>query len=172
MVKNHSDSEKKLLAPIHGLPLLKSSKGSFICTIHRTVTDRIAHTMAFVTPIMVWHGELDGTIAQWVYYEGSIRRPIAPWANDFTTELHPDSYNFGGDNHCPLQQKKLNSTFSIFLVHVRIFCSESAIIVGITKCHLHINWWQSRYGKTKAKVTTKVWSNSYNVQVWSELKIL
>ena len=27
-------------------------------------------------------------IAHWVHYEGSIRRPIAPWANALTSELH------------------------------------------------------------------------------------
>ena len=39
MVKDHSDSEK-------GNPI--SSKGYFICTI----PDRIAHTTAFVTPVV------------------------------------------------------------------------------------------------------------------------
>ena len=38
-------------------------------------TDRIAHTMAFVTPVLEhW---LEREISQWVHYEGSIRRPIA-----------------------------------------------------------------------------------------------
>ena len=52
MVKDHSDSKK-------GNPLLQgplffiSSKGSFICTI----PDRIAHTTAFVTPVVeLWLG--------------------------------------------------------------------------------------------------------------------
>ena len=49
-------------------------------------TDRIAHSTAFVTPVVEhW---LEGEIAQWLHYEGSIRRPIAPWANYLTTELH------------------------------------------------------------------------------------
>ena len=49
-------------------------------------TDRIAHTTAFVTPVVEhW---LEREIAQWVHHEGSIRRPIAPWANALTTELH------------------------------------------------------------------------------------
>ena len=33
MVKNHSDCERGKLLPLHGLLLLISSKGSFICTI-------------------------------------------------------------------------------------------------------------------------------------------
>ena len=39
-------------------------------------TDRIAHTMAFVTPVVGHWVERD--IAQWVHHEGSIRQPIAP----------------------------------------------------------------------------------------------
>ena len=53
-------------------------------TIHST--DRITHTTVFVTPV-VRHW-LEREIAQWVHHEGSIRRPIAPWANALTTELH------------------------------------------------------------------------------------
>ena len=58
MVKDHSDSEKgNLLPPLSPI----NSKGSFICTI----PDRIAHTTAFVTPVMEhW---LEREIAQWVH---------------------------------------------------------------------------------------------------------
>ena len=39
-------------------------------------TDRITHTMAFVTPVVDhW---LEREIAQWVHHEGLILRPIAP----------------------------------------------------------------------------------------------
>ena len=48
MVKDHSDSERGNLLPPHGLLFPINSKGSFICTI----PDRIAHTMAFVTPVV------------------------------------------------------------------------------------------------------------------------
>ena len=48
-------------------------------------TDRITHTTAFDKPVMEhW---LEWEIAQWVHHEGSIRRPIVPWANALTTEL-------------------------------------------------------------------------------------
>ena len=42
-------------------------------------TDRITHTTAFVTPVVA----LAGTRNSWMDppHEGSIRRPIAPWAN-------------------------------------------------------------------------------------------
>ena len=63
MVKDHSDSKRGNPLSPHGLLFLISSKGSFICT-------RIAHTMAFVTPVMEhW---LEREIAQWIHHEGSI----------------------------------------------------------------------------------------------------
>ena len=39
-------------------------------------SDRITHTMAFVTPVIEAQ-----EIAQWVHHEGLIRWPIAPRAN-------------------------------------------------------------------------------------------
>ena len=50
------------------------------------LTDRITHTTAFLKPVVDYW--LEREIAQWVHHEGSIRRPIAPWANALTTELH------------------------------------------------------------------------------------
>ena len=119
MVKDHSDSEKGNLLPPHRLLLS--------INMHHP-TDRIAYTMAFVTPVVEhW---LERELAQWVHsmkdrsddpphhertllpwsyisllgtrnssmgppHEGSIRRPIAPWVNALTTELHvaPSSYD-------------------------------------------------------------------------------
>ena len=102
MVKDHSDWEKGNQLLPHGLLFLINSKGPFICII--------AQTTAFVTPVVEqW---LEREIAQWVrpmkdrsddpshhermllpqsyisLHEGSIRRPIAPWTNALTTELH------------------------------------------------------------------------------------
>ena len=45
-------------------------------------TDRIASVTA------VEEHWLEQVIAQWVHHEESIRRPIAPWVNVLTTELH------------------------------------------------------------------------------------
>ena len=59
--------------------------------------------MAFVTPVMEhW---LEWEIAQWVHHEGSIRRPIAPWANALTTALHlaPDQFEVHLDLACGCQ---------------------------------------------------------------------
>ena len=62
MVKDHSDSEKGNPLPPHRLLLSINSKGSFICII----PDRIAHTTAFVTPVVEhW---LEREIAQWVHH--------------------------------------------------------------------------------------------------------
>ena len=67
MVKYHSDSERGNPLPPHGLLFLISSKGSFICTIPH----RIAHTTAFVTPVVEHCVERE--IAQWVHlYHGAI----------------------------------------------------------------------------------------------------
>ena len=49
MVKDHSDSERGNPLPPHGLLISINSKGYFIC--HHS-TDRIAHTTAFVTPVV------------------------------------------------------------------------------------------------------------------------
>ena len=57
MVKDHSDSEKGNLLLPHRLLFPINSKGSFICTI----PDRIAHTSAFITPVV------EREIAQWVH---------------------------------------------------------------------------------------------------------
>ena len=63
MVKDHSDSERGNRLLPHGLLFLISSKGSFFNMHHPT--DRIAHTMAFVTPVVEhW---LEREIAQWVH---------------------------------------------------------------------------------------------------------
>ena len=56
-----SDSERGNPLLPHGLLFQINSKGSFICTI----PDRIAHTTAFVTPVVEhW---LEREIAQWVH---------------------------------------------------------------------------------------------------------
>ena len=61
MVKDHSDSEKGNPLPPHRLLFLINSKGFYM---HHP-TDRTAHTMAFVTPVMEhW---LEQEIAQWVF---------------------------------------------------------------------------------------------------------
>ena len=62
MVKDHSDSEKGNPLPPHRLLFPISSKGSFY--MHHP-TDRIAHTTAFVTPVVEhW---LEREIAHWVH---------------------------------------------------------------------------------------------------------
>ena len=100
MVKDHTDSERGNPLPPHGLLFPISSKGSFIWTIPQA-GQHIPRP--FVTPVVEhW---LEREIAQWAHHEGSIRWPIAPWANALTTELHlaprrneDDSLNEGCSN--------------------------------------------------------------------------
>ena len=62
MVKDHSDSERGNPLPPHGLLFTINSQGFFYMHHH---TDRIAHTTAFVTPVVEhW---LEREIAQWVH---------------------------------------------------------------------------------------------------------
>ena len=53
MAKDHSDSERGNLLPPHGRLFPFNSKGFFY--MHHP-TDRIAHTTAFVTPVVVCTG--------------------------------------------------------------------------------------------------------------------
>ena len=63
MVKDHSDSEKGNPLPPHRLLFTINSKVFFY--MHHP-TDRIAHTTAFVTPVVeLW---LEREIAQWVHH--------------------------------------------------------------------------------------------------------
>ena len=74
--KDHLASKRGNPLQPHRLHVLISNKGSFF--MHHP-TDRISHTSAFVTPVVEhW---LKREIAPWVYHDGSIRRPVAPWAN-------------------------------------------------------------------------------------------
>ena len=67
-VNDHSDSERRNLLPQHELLFLINSKGSFIYTI----PDRIAHTMAYVTPV-VEHWLFEREIAQSFNHDELIR---------------------------------------------------------------------------------------------------
>ena len=80
MVKDHSDSERENPLPPHRLLFPISSKGSFICRQVNTY-----HSLCYTS-----RGALGGTrnSSMGPPHEGSIRRPIAPWANSLTTELH------------------------------------------------------------------------------------
>ena len=73
-------------------------------TTHRTMSERSYHGITewmrylwvcddgLVAGGHLSDGEQD--IAQWVDHEGSIRRPIAPWANTLTTELRSGCITF------------------------------------------------------------------------------
>ena len=66
MVKNHSDRERGNPLPPHRLLFPISSTGSFICIIPY----RIAHTTAFVTPV----------VGHWLEQECKINCIMYTWA--------------------------------------------------------------------------------------------
>ena len=76
MVKDHSDSEKGNPLMPHRLLLSINSKGSFICTI----PDRIAHTAAFVTPVVEHWMEREiaygGRSPLWFYAGNGVRECV------------------------------------------------------------------------------------------------
>ena len=73
MVKNHSDSERGNPLLPHGLLFLYAPT---LCFCMHHPTERLTHTMAFVTPVVEhW---LEREIAQWVHHEGSIQQSITP----------------------------------------------------------------------------------------------
>ena len=83
MVKDHSDNEKGNSLLPHKLLFPINSKGSFICTIPQQ--DSTYHGLCY-TSRGAQAGTRNSSMGQ--PHEGSIRRPIAPWANALTTELH------------------------------------------------------------------------------------
>ena len=82
MVNDHSDSEKGNPLPPHRQLLSINRKGLYAPS-HRQ--DNTYHGLCFTS-----RGALAGTrnSSMGPPHEGSIRRPIAPWANALTTELH------------------------------------------------------------------------------------
>ena len=90
MVKDHSDSERGNLLPPHGLD---NERGNLLLP---QMLFYMHHPTAFVTP-NVWHW-LEREIAQYVHYEGLIRRPIAPWANTLTIWSLKIQMNWPNDN--------------------------------------------------------------------------
>ena len=98
-------------------------------------TDRITHTIAYVTPVVEhW---LEREIAQWVHHERSIRRPIAPSANALTTELHlaphthlTHSYILKKDPPPQCEHCQCNLTVRPILVECNHFARERRDIFG------------------------------------------
>ena len=69
IVKDHSDSERGNPLPPHGLLFAISSKVSFICII----PDRIAHTTAFITPVVEhWLEQETGVYVHDIVFESSV----------------------------------------------------------------------------------------------------
>ena len=86
MVKDHSVSERGNL----GYPFRLTARVLLYAPSHRQ--DRTYHSLCYTS-----RGALAGTgnSSMGPPHEGSIRRPIAPWANALTTELHLAPNKFG-----------------------------------------------------------------------------
>ena len=84
MVKDHSDSERGNLLRRHmGYSVRLTARVLLYAPSHRQ--DNIYHSLCYTS-----RGALAGTrnSSMGPLHEGSIRRPIVPWANTLTTELH------------------------------------------------------------------------------------
>ena len=95
----HSENHQKWIRFIHLHILLfthiyryKTNKTASVLFVHVALICFVAHTTAFVTRVVEhW---LEREIAQYVHHEGSLRRPIASWANALTTELTTYKHEF------------------------------------------------------------------------------
>ena len=97
-MSERSTTEQNLVPAISGLkiPSLISSKGSFLCTIPMTRTDRIAHTTTFATrAVEHW---LETEIAQWDHHEESIHWPITLQADATTIARWVTCWESGSRN--------------------------------------------------------------------------
>ena len=91
-------------------------------------TYKIAHTTVFVTQVV--EHRLEREIAQCVHHEGSIQRPITPWANALTTELHLAPYRviknrvggYKSDAFLNIEKRKLR--LLNILVDVSLTCQQ------------------------------------------------
>ena len=83
MASDHSDSEKGNPLPPHRLLFPITARVLLYALSHRQ--DSTYHGLCYTS-----RGALAGTrnSSMGPPHEGSIRRPIAPWANALTTELH------------------------------------------------------------------------------------
>ena len=91
-VKDHSDSERGNPLQPHGLLFSINSKSSFFFYMHHPRQDTTYHGLCYTS-----RGTLAGTrnSSMGPPHKGSIQRPIAPWANALTRELHlaPHKYS-------------------------------------------------------------------------------
>ena len=104
MVKDHSDSERGNPLLPHGLLVPITARVLLYAPSHRQ--DRTYHGLCYTS-----HGAVAGTrnSSMGLPHEGSIRRPITPWANALTTELHLALLNTKSKVH----QKQIQDSESV-----------------------------------------------------------
>ena len=83
MVKDHSDSERGNPLPPHGLLFSINNKDFLYAPSHRQ--DNTYHSLCY-TSREALAGMRNSSTGP--FHEGSIRRPIAPYTNTLTRELH------------------------------------------------------------------------------------
>ena len=141
MVNDHSNSERGNPLPPHGLLFPISSKGFLYAPSHRQ--DSTYHGLCYTS-----RGALAGTrnSSMGPPHEGSIRRPIAPWANALTTELHHAPYI----RRNPVNIfKKLNLNFTRIMrsvEHNRFFWFNFKTLT--LKFHSTDRWYQNTFSIT------------------------
>ena len=83
MITDHSDSERETCCRHMGYSFRLTARDLLYALSHRH--DRTYHSLCYTS-----RGALAGTrnSSKGPPHEGSIRWPIAPWANTLTTELH------------------------------------------------------------------------------------
>ena len=126
MVKDHSDSERGNPLPPHGLLFSINSKGSLYAPSHRQ--DNTYHSLCYTTRGAL-AGRRNSSMAP--DHEESIRRPIAPWVNTLTTELHLAP----GHMIKNTQRKPLHRPLIFYIHHptYRIYIYTTVIVTPIVE---------------------------------------
>ena len=96
-------------------------------------TDRIAHTTAFVTPVVEhW---LERAVAQCDHHERLTRRPIAPWAIDPTTRRTMSDWSDEPSHHERLIRRPVAPRADALLRRYRIAENFSDFRIKVLKIH-------------------------------------
>ena len=146
MVKDHSYSQRGNPLPPHGLLFQINSKVLLYTPSHSQ--DSTYHCLCYTS-----RGALAGmrNSSMGPPHEGSIRRPIARWANTLTTELHLAPWWRLTSNwlrisrHVPLAHHVAQTTYlSVYIASSKISkrFPYNTVIILFKETHLNIIWSQ------------------------------